>query len=113
MLTNWRTALSGLLVFLTISILQGQSIDSTLTVTVDVNTTLSDLMDVVAEQTGFSFSYNPKKIKTDVPIDISVSDLPLLPFLAQLTTNTDYTFMLVERQIVIKLKRSGGGETKE
>ncbi len=70
-------------------------------------TTLSNLFNLIEEQSGISFSFNPKKISLDYKINYNANK-PLNEVLDDLSKLLSLKFDLLEKQIVVKPTKQHG-----
>lgn len=72
------------------------------------NTTLSELLLLITEETGLPFSYNPKRIPVQQKISYKATDKHLEGVLNDLSGQFGLVFEPVENQIVLKPDRKSG-----
>lgn len=75
------------------------------------NSPLLDVLNELEEQSGLSFSYNPRKIPTNRAISYSANGQPLDKVLDDILKSFDITFSRIENQIILKKIKSNTRKT--
>ncbi len=63
---------------------------------------LAELLEIISQESGIQFSYNPKKIDVDKKIDYSAINKTIASVLTDLSEQFGFAYSFVENQIVLK-----------
>jgi hypothetical protein len=72
------------------------------TLSIDVNTSLTELLAIIAQKSGIRFSYNPKKIPAAQIVRYRVVNQSLTSILNDLSEQFGMKYTLVEGQVILK-----------
>lgn len=92
--------------------LKGQEVRPEGSVSLDLNgVPLREVLDEIASQTAYTFSYSNRQVDDSQPVSIHVVRQPLAPVLDSLLLPRQISYRLVEKQIVLRKARKGDPDT--
>lgn len=98
--------ITALLLFM--AVLQVSAVSRAQNVTLrEKKATLEKVMAEIRQQTGYSFFYNQDWLAQAQPVDVEVRNLSLEQALKAVFMNQPFTYEVVERTVVLKLKEKG------
>lgn len=100
--------LSVVFLFLSLGVsLAAESYAQTTTLSLDMsNSTISDVLEVVENQTDFSFIYDANIVNTKRKVSVNVSDKSIFEILNTLFGNSDIAYTVVNKKIILNKKES-------